>query len=348
MPAPVYFHHPSSVEHDTGGHPESKERIPAIEAELSERDWLGFERVRAPEVERDALLAVHTAGHVERIEELSRRGGGAIDMDTVASAGSYHAALHSTGGAMAMVDRLLADGADDAGVGFCGLRPPGHHATRGRAMGFCMFNNVAVAAQRALDAHDRSRVLVLDWDVHHGNGTEAIFAAEDRVLFASIHQSPLYPGTGPADEVGREKGEGFTMNLPVPPGSGDEQFASLVEHVVVPAARAWETQLILVSAGYDAHRDDPLAGCEVSEDGYATMTGSVRRLATELEGVPIGVILEGGYELGALARSVAATLEVLAAPSPPPEPGLALDPLADEAAARAARHWPVLRDVSAG
>ena len=346
MPAPVYFHHPSSVEHDTGGHPESKERIPAIEGELSNRDWLGFERVRAPEVEHEALLAVHTAGHVERIEEISRRGGGAIDMDTVASAGSYHAALHSTGGAMAMVDRLLGGGAEDPGIAFCGLRPPGHHATRGRAMGFCMFNNMAVAAQRALDAHDLSRVLVLDWDVHHGNGTEAIFAAEDRVLYASIHQSPLYPGTGAADEVGREAGEGYTINLPVPPGAGDEQFTSLVEHVVARAARAWEAELILISAGYDAHRDDPLAGCEVTEDGYTTMTGSVRRLAAELGGVPIGVILEGGYELRALARSVAATLEVLAAPSPPADPGIELDALAVEAATRASRHWPVLAEIS--
>jgi acetoin utilization deacetylase AcuC-like enzyme len=210
-----------------------------------------------------------------------------------------------------------------------------------------VFNNVAVAAQRALDAHDRSRVLVLDWDVHHGNGTEAIFAAEDRVLFASIHQSPLYPGTGAAEDVGRDAGEGYTMNLPVPPGSGDEQFASLVEHVVVSAARAWEPELILVSSGYDAHRDDSLASCQLSEGGYATMTGSLRRLADELGGVPIGMILEGGYDLGALARSVAATLEVLGAPSPPPDPRIELDPLAAEAAGRAARYWPVLGDVSA-
>jgi acetoin utilization deacetylase AcuC-like enzyme len=343
MPAPVYFHHPSSLEHDTGGHPESTERIPAVEAELASRDWLGFERVRAPEVERDALLAVHTAGHVERIEEISERGGGAIDMDTVASAGSYHAALHSTGGAMAMVDRLLEDGGPD--IGFCGLRPPGHHATRGRAMGFCLFNNVAVAARRALDAHQRDRVLVLDWDVHHGNGTEAIFAEEDRVLYASIHQSPLYPGTGPADEVGRDRGEGYTMNLPVPPGAGDEQFTSLVEHVVVPAARAWEVELILVSAGYDAHRDDALASCEVTEGGYATMAGSVRRLSADLGGTPVGLVLEGGYNLEALAGSVAATLEVLVEPAPPSDPGIEVDELAAEAAARGARYWPALSDI---
>lgn len=348
MPALIYLHHPSSVEHDTGGHPESKRRIPAIEAELSERDWLGFERVRAPEVDRGALLEVHSAGHVEAIEALSARGGGAIDADTVTSSGSYHAALHSSGGAMAMVDRLLDGGGDRAGAGFCGLRPPGHHAGRGRAMGFCLFNNVAVAAQRAVSAHDRSRVLVLDWDVHHGNGTAATFAADDRVLFASIHQSPLYPGTGVAEDVGREGGEGYTMNLPVPPGSGDPQFASLVEHVVVPAARSWEPELILVSAGYDAHRDDPLASCELTEEGYASMTGSLRRLAADLGDVPIGVVLEGGYALGALARSVAATLEVLAAPSPPSNPGIEMDPLAAAAAARAACHWPVLADVSAG
>ncbi len=348
MPSCVYLHHPSSVEHDTGAHPERKERIPAIEAALAARDWLGFERVIAPEVDRDTLLAVHSTGHVEAIEALSARGGGSVDMDTVTSAGSYRAALHSAGGAMAMVDRLLGGGGGDADAAFCGLRPPGHHAGRGRAMGFCLFNNVAVAAQRALDAHDRSRVLVLDWDVHHGNGTAAIFAADDRVLFASIHQSPLYPGTGAAEDAGRDAGEGYTMNLPVPAGSGDEQFTSLVEHVVGAAARTWKPELILVSAGYDAHRDDPLASCRLTEGGYATMTGSLRRLAAELGDVPIGLVLEGGYDLDALARSVVATLEVLGAPSPPPDPGLALDPLAAAAAAAAARHWPALAELSAG
>src|SRR5205085_1529038 len=164
--------------------------------------------------------------------------------------------LHAAGGAVRLVDMLL-DGA--VPTGFSVHRPPGHHATRDRAMGFCLFNNVAVATQHALDRRGLERVLVFDWDVHHGNGTNDIFHASDQVLFISIHQSPLYPGTGPARDAGSGAGEGFTVNLPVPPGSGDALYQSLVEHVVRPLAAAFEPQLILISAGYDAHREDPLA-----------------------------------------------------------------------------------------
>src|SRR5947208_204544 len=279
MPRPLYFHHPSSLEHDTGAHPERAARIPAIERELESRGWLGFERVLAPEVEAAALLAVHPPAHVRAIADLSARGGGAVDLDTVASAGSYAAALHAAGGAMAMVDALMAK--DGPGAAFSALRPPGHHAEPARAMGFCLFNNVAVAARRARDEHACARVLVLDWDVHHGNGTEAVFAEDPTVLFCSIHQWPLYPGTGAADDVGRGAGRGTTLNLPVPGGTGDDAYVSLVEHVVVPVAREFRPELVLVSAGYDAHRDDPLAGCRVTEDGFARMTGALLGLCAE-------------------------------------------------------------------
>jgi len=340
MPAPLYFHHPSSLEHDTGAHPERAARIPAIERELESRGWLGFERVLAPEVERPALEAVHPARYVLGISELCASGGGAIDLDTVVSEGSYAAALHAAGGAMAMADALMAP--DGPGAAFSALRPPGHHAEPARAMGFCLFNNVAVAARRALDAHGCGRVLVLDWDVHHGNGTQAAFAEDPAVLFCSIHQWPLYPGTGAATDVGRGAGEGTTINLPVPAGTDDDAYVSLVEHVVVPVAREFAPELVLVSAGYDSHRDDPLASCRVTEAGFAAMTGSMRRLCAELGDVSLGMTLEGGYELGALARSTAATLEVLGAEQPPPPRDVPVHPLAAEAAARAARHWPVL------
>ena len=310
MAGAVYLRHPSSLEHDTGAHPERAARIPAIESALAARDWLGMEVLDAPAAERDAIEAVHQVAHLEQLEAFARAGGGAVDADTLVSAGSWEAALHAAGGACELVDRLLVP--DGPRFGFCGLRPPGHHALPGRAMGFCLINNVAVAAQRALDRGGLERVLIVDWDVHHGNGTNDIFHATDAVLFASIHESPLYPGTGPASDTGSGAGEGFTINLPVPGGSGDETFIHLLDEVVIPRAVDYDPQLILISAGYDAHRDDPLATCTVTEDGFAAMTGALRRLATGL-GVPLGVVLEGGYDVEALARSVVATLEVLTA-----------------------------------
>jgi acetoin utilization deacetylase AcuC-like enzyme len=177
-------------------------------------------------------------------------------------------------------------------------------------MGFCLFNNVAVAAAHAIDACGANRVLVLDWDVHHGNGTEAIFSSSDQVLYASIHQWPLYPGTGAAEYAGEGAGEGYTVNLPVPPGAGSEEFLALVEHVVVPIGRSYEPDLIAISAGYDAHRDDPLASCMVETAAYGEMTAAMRALGDEL-GAPVLACLEGGYSPPALAESVVATLGAL-------------------------------------
>jgi acetoin utilization deacetylase AcuC-like enzyme len=303
----LYLRHPSSFGHDTGRHPESARRLTAIEEAMSARDWLGLELVEAPRAEREQLLRVHDAAHLDRIEELSRGGGGMIDLDTVASEGSWEAAVRAAGGAAHAVDRLLGDGQRFA---FCGMRPPGHHAERGRAMGFCLFNNVAVAAAQAEAEHGVERVLVLDWDVHHGNGTEAIFYDSPKVLYASIHQSPLYPGTGAVADTGSGEGEGYTINLPVAPGSGREAYLSLVQHVVAPVAREWRPGLICVSAGYDAHRAEPLASCELDDADYAEMAAIVRELGRELS-VPVLICLEGGYGLGALARSVLATLEAM-------------------------------------
>jgi acetoin utilization deacetylase AcuC-like enzyme len=301
----LYLHHPSSLEHDTGGHPEQPARIPAIERALAEREWIGYERELAPAVGAAQLHAVHPQAYVESIEHFCAAGGGMLDVDTVASRDSYEAALHSAGGAVRAVEALLGGKTE---VAFCGLRPPGHHAEPSRAMGFCLFNNVAVAARHALDAYGAERVLVLDWDVHHGNGTNDVFYESDEVLYASIHQSPLYPGTGSLVESGSGVGEGYTLNLPVPPGSGHGEWLSLVQHVVVPVAHAYRPRLLLVSAGFDAHRSDPLADCELTEHSYAAMTGELRALSRELE-APLGFVLEGGYDLGALARSVVAVLE---------------------------------------
>ena len=182
-------------------------------------------------------------------------------------------------------------------------------------MGFCLFNSVAVAARHARDAYGCGRVLIVDWDVHHGNGTQEIFYSTDEVLFASIHEAPLYPGTGSPAERGDGAGHGYTLNLPVRAGSGDEVFTSLVDDAIVPVARGYRPGLILISAGFDAHARDPLAGCEVTETGYATMARSLRGLADE-HGIPVGLVLEGGYDLDALASSTIATLEALAEPGP--------------------------------
>ena len=313
MGSALLFRHPSSLEHETGAHPESSGRIEAIEAELSARDWLGWELREAPAADLAALRAVHPESHIEAVRAMSERGGGSFDADTVASAGSYIAALHAAGGACAMTDALLAG---EAGAGFCALRPPGHHAEPAQAMGFCLFNNVAVAARHALDSLGARRVFVLDWDVHHGNGTNDIFHASDEVLFASIHQSPLYPGTGPLEDAGSGAGEGYTINLPVPPGSGEETWLALVEHVVAPAARAFDPDLVLVSAGFDAHRADPLATCRLETTSFGELARHVRALA-DGAGAPVGAVLEGGYDVDALAASVAATLDALVADGAP-------------------------------
>jgi acetoin utilization deacetylase AcuC-like enzyme len=305
----AFLSHPSSLRHDTGDHPECAARIIAIEAELDARGWFGFERVESEQVERRQLEHVHPAAQIEAIERVCLAGGGMLDADTIVSPGSFEAALHAAGGAVGMVTRLLADGA--GAVGFSAHRPPGHHALADRAMGFCLFNNIAVAAAVALEELGLERVMIIDWDVHHGNGTQDIFWEFDQVLFASLHQMPLYPGSGAAEESGAGAGRGFTLNVPMSPGSGDAEWVGALRDVVVPQGIAFAPQLVLVSAGFDAHRDEPLANCEMTEAGYVEMARLVRGLAAAVQ-APLGLVLEGGYNLGALARSVAAVMAELA------------------------------------
>jgi acetoin utilization deacetylase AcuC-like enzyme len=334
----LWFHHDASFAHDIPGHPERPERLRALEAEMDRHGWFGCARMQAPAAERTALEAVHAARHVDAIEALCAAGGGFIDQDTAAVPATWEAALHAAGGAVALVDALATG---EARTGVSALRPPGHHAEPDRAMGFCFFGNVAVAARHATAVHGLERVLVLDWDVHHGNGTEATFAAASDVLFVSIHEWPLYPGSGAASDAGVGAGAGFTVNLPVPGGSGDPVWRSLAEHVGAALVREWSPQLVLVSAGFDAHRADPLATCTVTEAGFAGMAASLRRAADDV-GAPLGLVLEGGYDLGALAHSMAAVMPVLVAPETPAAEAIELDPLARAALARMERWWPGL------
>ncbi len=242
--------------------------------------------------------------------------------------------MRAAGGAAEAAERLLAG---EAPWAFCAMRPPGHHAESARPMGFCLFNSIAVAADTAIAEAGAGRVLILDWDVHHGNGTEEIFAARDDVLYVSIHQSPLYPGTGSPSEIGSGAGEGFNVNLPVPAGADGELFLGLVEHVVAPIARDFRPDLIAISAGFDAHRDDPLAECMLEDADYAYMTAAMRDLGAEL-GAPLLVCLEGGYDLGALARSTVATIRALGDRAPAPQVDRAR---VEPARERFSRQWPV-------
>jgi acetoin utilization deacetylase AcuC-like enzyme len=344
----LYFSHPACLEHDprvhSPGHPDIPERLLALESALAGRDWLGWTRRTAPAASDAQLELVHSAAHVRAIAELCAAGGGAIDPDTFVGEASYRAALHAAGGACAMT-RALLDG--DAGVGFCGVRPSGHHAEYSRAMGFCLFNNVAVAAALAIAELGLRRVFVLDWDVHHGNGTAEIFHRRADVLFASIHQSPLFPGTGLLEDAGAGPGDGYTIHLPVPPGSGEQLWLALLDRVVLPAAVAFEPELVLVSAGFDAHVEDPLAECRLQTRSFVAIAERVREMASAA-GIPLGVVLEGGYNTRVLAECVCAILPALAGEGRRAGSGEPVDgelagsaALLESAREQVGRYWPL-------
>ncbi len=340
MSAGLYFHHPACLEHDPRahmpGHPDTPGRLETLERHLEEQGWLGWERREAPAAGEAELELVHSPHHVRGIRELCEAGGGKIDADTFAGETSYRAALHAAGGACAMARALLAG---ESAVGFCAVRPPGHHAERERAMGFCLFDSVAVAAELAIRELGVERVLILDWDVHHGNGTAEIFRRRREVLYASIHQSGIFPGSGPLSDAGSGEGEGYTINLPVPPGSEGELWTSLLDRVVLPAAAAFEPQLVLISAGFDAHAEDPLAECRLQTESFAEIARHVRDAAAAL-GAPVGAVLEGGYEPRATAECVLATMAALGGEGEA-TPAAPESPLVSHAAAQVGRYWPL-------
>jgi len=298
---------PDSDAHDTGrGHPERIGRVEAALAGIADAhlgDAVVFDAGR--DATRDELTLVHDERYVDALADFARAGGGLLDADTVVAPGSFAAAARAAGSGMRAVEALTEGGADAA---FVVARPPGHHAVAGRGQGFCLFNNVAVAAA-ALAARGE-RVLIVDWDVHHGNGTQDLFWDDPRVLFVSTHQYPAYPGTGRADEIGGVNARALTLNFPLPPGATGDVARAALDDVVAPVADAFAPTWVLISAGFDAHRADPLADLAWSAGDYATLAARVRALSPA-RGRTIA-FLEGGYDLAALRASVGATASVLA------------------------------------
>ncbi len=304
------------ADHDTGGHPEGADRVNTMVAHLEGTDlWPRLRVFTGPEpATEDDILRVHTSTHLGIIKRAARGNGTWLDPDTHVSPRSYEVALLSAGGALLATD-LWQQGL----VSFALIRPPGHHATPDRAMGFCLFNNVAIAAARLLE-QGYERVAILDWDVHHGNGTQAAFYAEPRVLFGSAHEWPHYPGSGFFTECGEGAGEGFTVNVPLPAGADDGDYASAFDEVFDPIVRQFAPQALLVSAGQDIHRADPLGDMRVDEAGFAQMALRCVRLAQELCGGKLAFVLEGGYDRTATARAVEAVLRTVLDESAPDVP----------------------------
>ena len=305
---------PRFREHDTGpAHPERPDRVRVLDELIAV--WSGPELARiAPRpATRAEITAVHPSGHLDRILATRDAPGTRLDPDTPTSAGSADAALLAAGGLIELVERVCAR---DVASGLALVRPPGHHATAERAMGFCLFNNVAIAARHLQSRRGLERVAIVDFDLHHGNGTQAIFEHDPSVLYLSLHQYPWYPGTGAASEVGSGPGEGFTVNIPCSAGTGDALYGLAFEEIVAPVLRAFAPGFILVSAGFDGHRRDPLGQLELSEAGYAHMTGVLLALATEICDGRIAFALEGGYDLDALRGSTSAVLGRLQASGP--------------------------------
>jgi len=304
----LLYTHPDCIEHDPGAyHPEAPARLKAVLCALSGPQFAALERRTAPEATVDDLVRVHPRYHIERlIKAVPLAGHVAIDADTVLCAASGRAALRAAGAVTAAVDAVVAKEATNA---FCAVRPPGHHAEPDRAMGFCLFNNAAIGALRARQVHHLERVAVVDFDVHHGNGTQAAFAPDETLFYASTHQYPLYPGTGSADETG----VGNIVNVPLPPMSGSGPFRRAFDEHVLPALDVFRPSLVIVSAGFDAHRNDPLAQLMLNESDYEWVTQKLIELASRHAEGRLVSTLEGGYNLVALAASAAAHLRVLMA-----------------------------------
>ena len=302
--ATLLFHHPSALEHRTpAGHPERADRVRAVDSALADARFGTLERRLAPEAELGTIALAHPRKWVDALVNSAPTSGlVGIDADTVMSPGTIEAVRRGAGAAVAAVDAVVAGEAENA---FCAMRPPGHHAERTRAMGFCLFNHAAIAARHARSRHGLARV---DFDVHHGNGTQDIFWSDPSVLYASTHQMPLYPGTGAAGERGDHD---TIVNVPLRPGAGRDEFRAAMSDRVIPRLDAFRPDLVIVSAGFDAHRSDPLGNLRLEEADFAWATTALMEVADRHAGGRIVSVLEGGYDLAALAASVAAHVTAL-------------------------------------
>ncbi len=307
----AYVHDPVFLTHDTGaGHPERAARLQAVQALMATQDWYGkLQPVSPVPVAQQWIERVHKPGYASRIHDACTAGDPWIDTPDVAVCReSSDVALKATGSLLALVDGIMAGQSDN---GFALVRPPGHHAEHDAAMGFCLYNSVAIAARYLQQYHGIERVLILDWDVHHGNGTQHAFERDPSVMFISLHQYPHYPGTGQRSETGIGTAEGTTVNCPMSPGSGDDHYRQAFEEVVIPRAKAFRPDFILVSAGFDAHHADPLGSICLTRESYAWMTRMVMEVADACCAGRIASVLEGGYDLQALAESVTEHVRVL-------------------------------------